>query len=328
MSPHSRVKLSSSLEVRRDSRPKDTYFLMHNYFQPLAASDFLANNLQGTAGLGLASLHALAYHNPSHIYFSGRNVERANSIIEEVKGLIPSIQVTFVEMDLSSLESISTALSAFTHGRLDILMCNAGLMALPPELSKDGYEMQFAVNHLGHAMLVKNLLPSMLRTAAQPGSDVRVIILSSIVWRGHPKGGIQFEGLKTVQDLGPGGPWLRYGQSKLANLLYASELARRYPSITTVSVHPGIVDTGLVNGLNRANRLLIFASNAGKVLKTDQGVLNQVWAAAGARKSQLVNGAYYMPIGVMSNGKLKGAAISQELKRKLWNWTEKQLRGW
>ena len=97
-------------------------------------------------------------------------------------------------------------------------------------------------------MLIKQLLPILLKSAEDPKSDVRIILLTSVGWRGHPKGGIQFSTLNTVQD-SLLGRWVRYGQSKLANIVYAAEIARRYPTITCLSVHPGVVATDLVSNL-------------------------------------------------------------------------------
>jgi len=89
-------------------------------------------------------------------------------------------------------------------------MCNAGIMASPPALSKDGYEIQFATNHLGHAMLIQELLPLMLTTAKSPSSDVRIVCLTSDGWKGHPANGVSFSTIKTTQD-GAFGGWIRYG---------------------------------------------------------------------------------------------------------------------
>ena len=230
-------------------------------------------------------------------------------------------------MDLSSLASIEAATPQFIHSRLDILMCNAGIMAHPPLLSKDGYEIQFATNHLGHAMLIKKLLPTMLKTTEELGSDVRIVILTSTGWRGHPKGGIQFATLNTVQDFGKIGRWIRYCQSKLANIVYAAELARRYPAITSVSVHPGVVQTDLVGDLGFVDKLLVYLSNMGQMLQPEDGALSQVFVAAAANKGDIVNGGFYMPVGVLSNTKLDKVAKSKELGAELWEWTEKALEG-
>lgn len=113
-------------------------------------------------------------------------------------------------MDMLSLASVKAATNKFVHDRLDILMCNAGIMAVPPALSKDGFETQFATNHLAHAMIIQQLLPVLLRTADEPGSDVRVVCLTSLGWRGHPKGGVLFDQVRTTMERFFGS-WIRYG---------------------------------------------------------------------------------------------------------------------
>lgn len=155
-------------------------------------------------------MEALAAHNPAHIYFSGRNVEAGQKLIAEIKRKHGFESLTFVEMDLSSLASVKSAIKSFSHDRLDVLMCNAGIMAKPPGLSKDGYEIQFATNHLGHAMLIKQLLPVLTETAKSPNSDVRIVSNTSEGWALHPKNGVTFSELKTTQD-SLFGSWTRYG---------------------------------------------------------------------------------------------------------------------
>jgi NAD(P)-dependent dehydrogenase (short-subunit alcohol dehydrogenase family) len=113
-------------------------------------------------------------------------------------------------MDQSSLASVKAAAAKFTHHRLDILLCNAGIMDVPPALSKDGFEIHFATNHLGHAMLIRELLPVLLRTAAIPGADVRLITVTSAGWKIHPPGGIWYDKICTKQD-GLTQSWARYG---------------------------------------------------------------------------------------------------------------------
>lgn len=88
--------------------------------------------------------------------------------------------------------------------------CNAGIMFKPPALSKDGYEATFATNHLAHALIIKQLLPALLRTAANPGADVRLINLTSEGWSGHPREGINFSTLQTTQN-SMFGKFTRYG---------------------------------------------------------------------------------------------------------------------
>lgn len=275
-----------------------------------------------------------AAHNPTHIYFSGRNAASGHSIIKEITSKIPSAALTFVEMDLSSLQSIKESIGkTFVHDRLDIVICNAGIMAQVPALSKDGYEIQFATNHIGHALLIKLLLPTMLRTAGQPDADVRIVTLTSLGFRGHPRGGILFEQLDkhNVGDIwlfGLGswaGSWLRYGQSKIANILYAHELSRRYPNITTVSIHPGIVKTPLVNTQTLGNRIFIYVGaffSRLPVLEPHQGAHNQMWAATSS-KEKLRNGGFYIPVGIDGwDTVLDKTAKDQKIAAKLWEWTE------
>jgi NAD(P)-dependent dehydrogenase (short-subunit alcohol dehydrogenase family) len=294
----------------------------------------LLTRLEGTAGLGAETVKHFAAHNPSHIYFSGRNVASGQALIKEVTMSNPAAALTFVQMDLASLQSIKEAVGkSFVHDRLDILMCNAGIMAQSTSLSKDGYEIQFATNHLGHALLIKLLLPTLLRTAEQPGADVRIVSDTSLGFRGHPRGGILFDQLKKA-DVGDiwlfglgswAGSWIRYGQSKVANILYAHELSRRYPNITSVSIHPGVVKTPLVNSQTLGNRIFIYVGtflSRHPVLEPQQGAYSQVWAATSS-KEKVRNGGFYMPVGIDGwNTVLDKTAKDEKIAAKLWEWTE------
>jgi NAD(P)-dependent dehydrogenase (short-subunit alcohol dehydrogenase family) len=242
----------------------------------------------------------------------------------------PNAKFTFIECDLASLASVAKAADKFLAeaARLDVLMCNAGVMALNPGLSKDGYEIQFATNHLGHALLTKRLLPLMLRTAEEPNSDVRIINLTSVAYKTTPSNGIDIDTLKTSQaKMGPVFPprkWVRYGQSKLANLLYAQELARRYPGITSVSVHPGYVRTDLFASTTFFDRIPVYVMGAGQWLSVAEGPYNQTWAAT-TKKENLENGGYYEPVA--KKGKLATKhSTDRELAERLWEWTEAELK--
>jgi NAD(P)-dependent dehydrogenase (short-subunit alcohol dehydrogenase family) len=200
-------------------------------------------------------------------------------------------------------------------------------MACPPGLTKDGYEIQFGTNHVGHALLTKILLPVLLKTAQLPGADVRIILLTSFAYESAPGGGILFKDLKTVQDnFLVAGPWRRYGQSKLADLLYAAELARRYPQITALAIHPGTINTGLASNLNLFNKGVFYMKTWRTLVNSDEGVWNQLWAVS-ANKKDLVNGAYYVPVGVNEALKTKDAK-NEALAEELWTWTQKELEGY
>lgn len=199
-----------------------------------------------------------------------------------------------------------------------------------PGLTKDGYELQFGTNHLGHALLIKLLLPLLLRTAETPNSDVRIINMASVAYAQAPKEGIVFETLKTNQDgLGgmlPGGRWSRYGQSKLANLLYARQLAQRYPSIKSVSIHPGYIKTDLFANTTflMSLPLRVMVPLEGGWTPVKQGPYNQLWAGT-TERSNLEDGTYYAPVGKIGDLQTKQSR-DDTLATKLWDWTQKELQ--
>jgi NAD(P)-dependent dehydrogenase (short-subunit alcohol dehydrogenase family) len=194
-------------------------------------------------------------------------------------------------------------------------------MALPPGLTTDGYELQFGTNHLGHALLIQKFLPLLTATPTP-----RIVLLTSQGWALHPSGGIVFDNLKSTQEFTFGGPWIRYGQSKLANLVYARELAKRVPGLTVLAVHPGVVWTGLVDGLGFKDKLFIFATTWWKIVPVPAGAFNQVWAAT-VDSGEVVNGGYYEPVGKLEDGRLDKTARDVGLGKKLWEWTEEALKG-
>lgn len=247
-------------------------------------------------------------------------------MIQRIQENGSTTKVTFVECDLASLSSVKEACENFLsqESRLDILICNAGIMAQPPSLTPEGYEIQFGTNHLGHALIMKKFLP-LLEKQSNEGGDARIINLSSKAWGLHPREGIAFDKLNTVHDdFFVWGRWRRYGQSKLANLLYARELSRRYPSITSVSVHPGIVATGLVGNSSFFDRMTVHVSQFGKLLEPYEGAYCQIWAAT-APKEKIENGMYYEPVGISSYSTLDKTAKDDKLAERLWEWTEEAL---
>jgi NAD(P)-dependent dehydrogenase (short-subunit alcohol dehydrogenase family) len=232
-------------------------------------------------------------------------------------------------LDLTSFSSIAEAASTFKRQetRLDILVNNAGIMASPYSTTKEGYEIQFGTNHMGHALLTKLLLPTMLETSKNEGADVRIVSLSSEGHRLAVSKGIDFDQQALQQE----STWRRYGSSKLANVLFARSLALEYPSITSVSLHPGVILTDLFINL-RSNVFLkvglwiygiIGMVLPGHFRSSEGGALNTTWCAT-TGKDGLVNGAYYKPVGVKSEG--SGMARDEGLRRKFWEWTEGELQ--
>lgn len=240
----------------------------------------------------------------------------------------PAPEITFLECDLASLPSVQSAARTFASQstRLDILMNNAGIMAVAPGLTPQGYEIQFGTNHVGHALLTKLLLPTLQRTADSPGADVRIVDVTSLGFTVAPKGGILFPELKTRCDWGMGTEWKRYGQSKLANVLHAAELARRYPNILSVSVHPGVVSTDLNKRLGLLNKIIVRATNPRGMLSPPEGAYNQCWAATAPRE-KVKSGSFYEPVGVQDKTKTE-YSTNGKMAEELWEWTDKELAGY
>ncbi|KAL4748722.1 hypothetical protein BDW72DRAFT_205427 [Aspergillus terricola var. indicus] len=156
-------------------------------------------------------------------------------------------------------------------------------MAVPPGLTANGHDIQLGTNYLDHILLTALLMPLLERTVSIPQSDVRIIL------------GIRYEKLrKNGHSLGP---YERCGQSKLAMILWAKEAARRYPRITVVSVHPGVVRTNLMDNATGSPCWVRFLGKvANKVVTSvEQGVRNQLWASVSA---DVVSGCYYEPVGI------------------------------
>ena len=199
-------------------------------------------------------------------------------------------------------------------------MNNAGIMAVPPAETKEGYEIQFGTNHMGHALLTRLLMPILQSTAKQPDADVRVINLTS---EGH-----NFARTPSVlcnqEELKRSGVWVKYGYSKLANILFARALALNHPDLTSVSIHPGVINTDLYLPNQQSNPIMRLGLAVGGWLRTSvsTGAFNQLWAAT-CRKERIESGAYYTPVGAKSQG--SPCACNKDLAKQLWDWTEKEL---
>lgn len=280
-------------------------------------------NPTGNSGLGEESILQLAKHTPEKIYLAARSKEKADNAIARLKKIVPDAAITYLPLDLTSLRSVKDAADIVNAGttRLDILMNNAGIMAVPAALTQDGYEIQFGTNHVGHALLTKLLLPKLEATTKLAGADVRIINVSSA---GHvivPKGGIVFDQLRT--DMKATSTFTRYGQSKLANVLLTKELAERYPAIRSIVVHPGAVQTGLTQGIVASwgwTKTLVNVMGPLVQKSTADGALNQLWAAA---SNDGKSGCYYDPVA--KEVPASAYCRDKELAAKLWEWTEKEL---
>lgn len=232
-------------------------------------------------------------------------------------------------MDLASFKSIHAAADKFQseNDRLDLLILNAGTMGNPPTKTEEGFEVQFGTNHIGHFLLTKLLLPTLKKTVADIRAsgttpDVRIVTLASAA---HVISPTTLEGMTSTESLLAGSTWHRYGASKAANIFFTTELARRNPEIMSVSVHPGAVNSDLYSHAKASSNALKNGLNVATsyFFRTVQsGSLNTLWAAGTAREN-LVNGAYYTPVGYRSYG--TSFVQNADIPGKLWDWTEAQI---
>lgn len=243
----------------------------------------------GTSGLGLETAKAI-HAAGAKVFVSGR------CEINKGRGVAASIQdidldrhkdVQFVSMDLSDLDSVSSGANEFlkmSNNRLNILICNAGVMA-PQELTrtKQNHEMQFGVNHLAHFLLFELLAPALLKSSTTDLHS-RVVVVASCA---HRSNALVAEGDYDFTKASYN-PFTSYGQSKTANIYMANELERRFGSqgLHGLSVHPGVImETSLVRHLTDDGKKLgeYFTSKssgfAGECKDAQQGAASIVWAA-------------------------------------------------
>ena len=194
------------------------------------------------SGLGLRTAVRLAEHG-ADVVLACRDTARGEAALATVQseGGGPG-KAELAELDLADLSSVRRFAAAWGERRLDLLVNNAGVMAIPRRTSADGFELQLATNHLGHFALTGLLLPA-LRTGSIAGGPARVVTLSSSL---HRSGRMRGDDLMLEHDYRP---WSAYSQSKLANLLFTAELARRAEAaggpLLSLAAHPGYAATNL-----------------------------------------------------------------------------------
>jgi NAD(P)-dependent dehydrogenase (short-subunit alcohol dehydrogenase family) len=193
----------------------------------------------GNSGIGYEAAIQFA-HKRARVVLACRNMDKAHAAAERIAALAPGAAVEAMALDLSSLVSVRSFADAFKarNRMLHVLCNNAGVMAIPYSRTADGFEMQFGTNHLGHFALTGLLLDRLLAA-----DGARVVTVSS---GAHKMGQIHFDDLKLEHGYGK---WRAYGQSKLANLLFAYELQRRIEAagakLISVACHPGYAATNL-----------------------------------------------------------------------------------
>ncbi|MER5379979.1 oxidoreductase [Streptomyces sp. NPDC002688] len=248
------------------------------------------------SGLGYVTARELARRG-ARVVLACRSEGRGAEAVDRLVAEVPGAEVEFIQLDLGELDSVREFASVCerTHDRLDLLVNNAGVMALPLGRTADGFETQFGVNHLGHFALTGLLLPMIAET---PGA--RIVTVSSMV---HALSNIDIDDLNS--ENGPYRRWIAYARSKTANLLFTHELARRLSragsDAVAAAAHPGYASTNLqaagprLEGRKGAERFMeignrVFAQSA------EAGALPTLYAATapGVRPDTFVGPSFAM----------------------------------
>ena len=274
-----------------------------------------------SAGIGVDTAKAM-YLTGATLYLTARNLEKAKTALGD---LVESDRVHLLELDLESLESVRSCAKKFLSEseKLNILICNAGVMCTPEGRTKDGFETQFGTNHLSHFLLFNLLVPA-LRKGATSNRAARVVILSSLA---HRFGEVNFD---NVNLEGCYDPNKAYAQSKTANLWTANEIERRYSSegIHAWSVQPGAVFTDLGRHMSEEAKSKIGGDPyLQKVWKySNQGAATTVWGAT-AKALEGAGGKYLEDCQIIGKWDPKSSmyepgyaewAYDEEKARKLW----------
>jgi NAD(P)-dependent dehydrogenase (short-subunit alcohol dehydrogenase family) len=242
------------------------------------------------SGLGLVCARELARKGAS-VVLACRDTVKGEAAVEAIARAAPSAKVELEELDLANLASVRAFAERLrsTNGDVHLLLNNAGVMAPPRRLTADGFELQLGTNHLGHFALTGLLL-----AALEGRPDARVVTLSS---NAHKMGRIRFDDLQSERRYSR---WQAYGQSKLANLMFALELHRRLraagSSVKSLAAHPGYAATNLQSAAAPlVDRLVMVGTNALLAQSAERGALPSLYAATAP---DVESGAYVGPDGL------------------------------
>ena len=266
------------------------------------------------SGLGLSTARELARAG-ARVVLACRNLEKGEAARREIEAAAPGAPLELEQLDLSSLDSVRAFADRFSGG-LDLLINNAGVMAPPRGRTADGFELQFGTNHLGHFALTGLLLRTL-----EGRSGARVVTVSSTA---HRMGRINFDDLHGERRYRR---WRAYGQSKLANLIFALELDRRLrgagSTISSLAAHPGYAATNLQSASAPVlDRAVMVLTNLLIAQDAEVGALSLLYAAT---QPGLEGGTYVGPDG---RGEQRGhpqpeavparAALDETVAAQLW----------
>ena len=277
------------------------------------------------SGLGFESALALARAG-AHVVLACRDEAKGRDAVDRIRGVVPAADVRLDPLDLADLASVRTFAADFSsvHDGLDILLNNAGVMAIPRRETADGFEMQFGTNHLGHFALTGLLLDSLLARAG-----ARIVTVSSEAAR---LGRLRFDDLQGARRYGK---WTAYAQAKLSNQLFAVELDKRATErgrdLLSVAAHPGYATTNLqtvgprMSGSEIMEKVYEFGNTVFAQSAAD-GALPSLYAAT---MPAVRGGQYFGPdrlFGMRGHPKpvsFVRAARDPETARRLWEVSER-----
>ena len=240
-------------------------------------------------GIGVETARAL-YATGAHVFSAVRDVKKGEEVAADIRRALPDSKgrMDVLQLDLDSLQSVRDCAAAFLakSKKLNVLICNAGVMATPEGKTKDGFETQLGTNHVAHFLLFQLLKPALLASSTS-SLNSRVVTLTS---SGHGFSPIHFGDYDLKQQ--GYDPWVAYGQSKTANIYMATEIERRYGSkgLHALAVHPGSITSG--SGLQKhvtpesmktiSSRVDPTALGPQRYKSAAQGAATTLWAATAA----------------------------------------------
>ena len=286
----------------------------------------------GNTGIGAESAKRLALAG-SRVIITSRSAAKGENAVRKIKEASGNDDVYYLPLDLTDLASVLKFDKVFqeafgSESKIDVLLNNAGVMAIPDrELTKDGFEKQFATNHLGHFALTKVLYPLLNQESG------RIINVSSTA-HSIARAGIDF-GDVARREKGSYAPWSAYGDSKLANILFTNELNRRSTGPKAFSLHPGVVRTELGRYLfpeeankNIVKEIALKTASYGAMLFTkdvEHGATTSVFLASFANDDDTASSSstYFSD---SKPKKLEKFARDDESARKLWELSEALIK--
>jgi NAD(P)-dependent dehydrogenase (short-subunit alcohol dehydrogenase family) len=278
----------------------------------------------GNSGVGFEAAKILCSKGAT-VIIGARSEAKATKALAAITAATPKAKASWVQLDLTDPESIATAAAQVIerHPKLDSLVNNAGVMQTPKRQTSEGFELQFATNHLGHFRLARALYGHLAK------SNGRVVVVSSIV---HHQGKIHLDDL---MQLAAYNPTTSYSQSKLANIMFAFELDRRLKAanspVASIPCHPGYSATNLQAagvGMEGGSRFFRGLYRITNMVVAQSAVLGSYPLVLAAADPEAESGIYYGPTGMgdmrgpVGKSKVAKHARDEAIAGKLWEATE------